>query len=146
MICELAVVERSRDCVIATLADIRETLFCPAPRVNCLIAEDTDTGSPVAMAVWFLNYSTWHGRHGIYLEDLFVRPAWRGAGIGRALLAELARICRAEGYTRLQWWVLDWNTEATAFYRALGAEEMAEWTVYRVSGQALASLAAQPRS
>lgn len=146
MIHELAVVERSGDSVIATVADIRGTLFCQAPRVNCLIAEDADTGSAVGMAVWFLNYSTWHGRHGIYLEDLFVRPAWRGAGIGRALLAELAGTCRDEGYTRLQWWVLDWNTEATAFYRALGAEEMSEWTVYRVSGQALASLAAQARS
>jgi GNAT superfamily N-acetyltransferase len=91
--------------------------------------------------VWFLNYSTWSGHYGIYLEDLFVRPAYRGRGYGRSLLATLARECVAQGYTRLQWSVLDWNTPALDFYKSLGAEAMDEWTVYRLSGSALCDLA-----
>ena len=96
---------------------------------------------PVGFALWFLNYSTWTGTHGIYLEVLYVRTEHRGSGAGRRLLAELARICVRRGYHRLQWWVLDWNP-ATGFYRSLGAVPMAEWTVYRLAGQALQDLAA----
>ena len=93
------------------------------------------------MALWFLNYSTWTGTHGIYLEDLFVRPAHRGRGYGKALLINLARECVRQGYARLQWSVLDWNTPSIEFYRSLGAEAQDEWTVYRLSGAALAAAA-----
>jgi GNAT superfamily N-acetyltransferase len=96
---------------------------------------------PVGFALWFLNYSTWEGAHGIYLEDLYVRPSARGQGLGAALLAALAGICVERGYRRLEWWVLDWNTDALRFYHRLGAEPMHEWTVQRLTGGALASLA-----
>ena len=99
----------------------------------------------VGCALWFLNYSTWDGVHGIYLEDLFVRADHRGSGLGRALLVELAAECERQGYSRLQWWVLDWNTPAIEFYRSLGAEAMDEWVVYRVSGDPLRTLAGRPR-
>jgi GNAT superfamily N-acetyltransferase len=92
------------------------------------------------MAIWFLNYSTWQGKHGIYLEDLFIEPEFRGRGYGKALLQHLAKICNERGYGRFQWWVLDWNSPAIEFYRALGAEAMSEWTVYRVSGKPLKDL------
>ena len=92
--------------------------------------------------MWFLNYSTWDGHHGIYLEDLYVRPQHRGTGLGKALLAALAQECVERGLTRLQWWVLDWNEPAIGFYRSIGAEAMDEWTVMRVSGDALGELAA----
>jgi GNAT superfamily N-acetyltransferase len=87
-----------------------------------------------------LNYSTWQGKHGIYLEDLFIKPEFRGRGYGKALLQHLAKICDAQGYGRFQWWVLDWNSPAIEFYRSLGAVAMDEWTVYRVSGEALKEL------
>jgi GNAT superfamily N-acetyltransferase len=102
-------------------------------------------GSVVGFALWFLNYSTWLGTHGIYLEDLYVTPAMRGRGLGRALLAELAGICVERGYGRLQWWVLGWNSAAVGFYRSLGAVAMDEWTVYRLAGPALQALAAGAR-
>jgi GNAT superfamily N-acetyltransferase len=98
-------------------------------------------GEVVGFALWFLNFSTWAGKHGIYLEDLYVRPDMRRFGLGRALLAELARICVERGYPRLEWWVLDWNQPARAFYAALGAAEMDEWTVHRLTGPALRALA-----
>src|SRR5205823_1366347 len=104
-------------------------------------------GTEVAgFALWFLNFSTWTGRHGIYLEDLFVRPQHRGLGYGASLLAELARVCVAQGYARLEWSVLDWNQPAIAFYRALGSVPMDEWTVHRLSGEALPRLATRARS
>jgi ribosomal protein S18 acetylase RimI-like enzyme len=95
------------------------------------------------MALWFLNFSTWTGRHGIYLEDLYVRPEFRGRGYGKALLTELARICVARGYRRLEWSVLDWNTPAIEFYKSLGAVPMDGWTVYRLTGEALTALGQQ---
>jgi GNAT superfamily N-acetyltransferase len=99
-------------------------------------------GEIVGCALWFLNFSTWHGSHGIYLEDLYVRPAHRGGGIGRALLAELAAECVRRGFARLEWSVLDWNSPAIGFYRSIGAVGMEEWTVQRLSGDALRGLAA----
>ncbi len=98
-------------------------------------------GEVVGFALWFLNFSTWTGQHGIYLEDLYVRPDQRRSGLGRALLAELARVCVARGYARLEWSVLDWNSPARRFYASLGAAEMDEWTVHRLAGPALAALA-----
>jgi GNAT superfamily N-acetyltransferase len=139
----LADYERAPDAVEASEADLIATLFTEEPRVFCDLVEVDDHGTPrvVGMALWFLNYSTWQGKHGIYLEDLFVRPEFRGRGFGKELLVHLARICMDQGYGRLQWWVLDWNTPAIDFYKSIGAEAMDEWTVFRVSGKALADLA-----
>jgi GNAT superfamily N-acetyltransferase len=139
MIRELAVFEREPDAVEASEALIETALFGPSPAAFAHVVTDDD-GSTVGFALWFLNFSTWRGRHGIYLEDLYVRPAARGSGAGRALLTELARICAARGYGRLEWWVLDWNADAHAFYRRLGAVPMDEWTVWRLTGEALERL------
>jgi GNAT superfamily N-acetyltransferase len=98
-------------------------------------------GTPAGFALWFYNFSTFHGRHGIYLEDLFVEPEFRGKGIGIALIKTLARRCVDEGLTRLQWWVLNWNEPSIAFYKSLGAASMDEWTVFRVTGDKLRELA-----
>lgn len=136
---KLADYEKLAHEVKATEAEIEAALFGPRPRVFCDIAEGE--GAPAGFALWFYNFSTFDGRHGIYLEDLYVEPAFRGRGIGGALLARLARRCVDEGLTRLQWWVLDWNAPAIAFYQSLGAEPMADWTVLRVSGAALDRLA-----
>ena len=105
------------------------------------MAVDDTTGDPVGFALWFLNFSTWRGVHGIYLEDLYVRPEHRGRGYGASLLAELARVCVERGFARLEWSVLDWNEPAIAFYRTLGSVPMEEWTVHRLSGEALRRLA-----
>ncbi len=142
MMLELAGYERARHEVTATAGDLERALFAPRPALFAHVAEED--GQLAGFAVWFLNYSTWTGRHGIYLEDLYVRPQRRGAGHGRALLAELARICLARGYPRLEWWVLDWNTPARGFNESLGAVPMDEWTVHRLTGPALAALAGQP--
>jgi GNAT superfamily N-acetyltransferase len=139
MVRELAEYEKSLSEAKATPRQLREALFGEHPAVFAHIAED-EAGDTVGFALWFLNYSTWTGVHGIYLEDLYVRPASRGSGHGKALLAELARICVQRGYGRLEWSVLDWNEPATAFYRALGAVPMDEWTVNRLTGPALAAL------
>ncbi|MCC8939674.1 GNAT family N-acetyltransferase [Bradyrhizobium sp. Arg68] len=136
---ELAEYEKLLHEVQASEADIAEALFGANPRLYCDIAEWN--GEPAGFAVWFVNFSTFAGRHGIYLEDLFVRPALRGKGIGKALLMHLARECVAQGWSRLQWAVLDWNAPSIAFYKSLGAELMDEWTICRVSGPALAALA-----
>ncbi|MFM9134495.1 MAG: N-acetyltransferase family protein [bacterium] len=141
MIRELAEYEREPDAVEATEELLADALFAPQPALFCLIAE-TDAGEPAGFALWFLNFSTWLGRHGIYLEDLYVRPQFRGQGYGKALLAELASICVERGYGRLEWWVLDWNEPAISFYRSLGATPMDEWTVHRVTGDTLRYLAA----
>ena len=138
MIRELATYEREPDAVEATEELIASALFDPSPAAYCQLA--VDDGSKVGFALWFLNFSTWLGRHGIYLEDLYVRPEARGAGAGRALLAELARICVERGYRRLEWSVLNWNVDAHGFYRRLGAAPMDEWTVWRLTGDALAEL------
>jgi GNAT superfamily N-acetyltransferase len=140
MIRELADYERSLPEVTATADDLRAALFAGQPALFGHVAEAPDGYGLAGFAVWFLNYSTWDGHHGIYLEDLYVRPRHRGTGLGKALLAALAAECVDRGLTRLQWWVLDWNEPSIAFYRALGAEPMDDWTVMRVSGEALARL------
>ncbi len=139
LIKDLADYEQAPDEVRATVGNLEETIFADDPRVFCDLV-DID-GEVAGMAIWFLNYATWQGKHGIYLEDLFVRPKFRGQGYGKALLVHLAKICMQEGYGRLQWWVLDWNTPAIDFYKGLGAEPMDEWTVFRVSGTELDQLA-----
>jgi GNAT superfamily N-acetyltransferase len=139
LIYELAVYEKAPDEAKATREQILETFFCNDPKVFCEIVEVN--GEIAGCAIWFLNYSTWLGKHGIYLEDLFVRPQFRGQGYGKALLQHLARKCEENGYGRFQWWVLDWNEPSIEFYKSLGAVAMDEWTVYRVSGQALEKLA-----
>ena len=142
LIKELAEYEQAPDQAEATEAELLSTLFTDDPRVFCdLVEVQVDGEARIAgMALWFLNYSTWQGKHGIYLEDLFVRPEYRGRGYGKALLKHLAGICVKNGYGRLQWWVLDWNTPAIDFYKSIGAEPMDEWTVFRVSGSALKDL------
>jgi GNAT superfamily N-acetyltransferase len=136
---ELAEYEKLSHEVAATEADIADALFGADPRIYCAIAEWES--EPVGFAVWFLNFSTFSGRHGIYLEDLFVRPSHRGRGLGKALLVHLAKECVANGWSRLQWSVLDWNAPSIAFYKSLGAVMMDEWTLCRVSGSALTRLA-----
>jgi GNAT superfamily N-acetyltransferase len=125
--------------VVATPDDVARALFAPHPRVFCDLAEWN--GEPAGFALWFYNYSTFRGRHGIYLEDLFVKPAFRGKGIGKALLAHLAKRAVAEGCARVEWWVLDWNEPSIKFYESLGAIPMEEWTVFRLTGDALKRLA-----
>jgi GNAT superfamily N-acetyltransferase len=141
LIRELADYERSADQVVASQEDLRRSLFGEQPAVFAHVAEHQ--GTVAGFALWFLNYSTWLGRHGIYLEDLYVTPGLRRHGYGRALLAELARICVERGYGRLEWWVLDWNAPAIGFYASLGAVAMDEWTVHRLSGPALLALAGE---
>jgi GNAT superfamily N-acetyltransferase len=136
---ELAEYEKLSHEVLATEAMIDAALFGESRRVFCDFAEWD--GLPVGFALWFLDFSTFSGRSGIYLEDLFVRPEHRGRGIGKALMVHLARKCVANGWTRFQWSVLDWNTPSIAFYESLGARLMDEWTVARVSGDALDRLA-----
>ena len=138
LIKDLALYEQAPDEVKATEKEILETIFAPNPSVFADLIEVE--GQVVAMAIWFLNYSTWQGKHGIYLEDLYVKPEFRGRGYGKALLQHLAKVCIERGYGRFQWWVLDWNSPAIEFYRSLGAEAMDEWTVYRLSGQKLKEL------
>jgi GNAT superfamily N-acetyltransferase len=135
---ELAAYERLSDAVVATEAMIDAALFAPSPRVFCDIAEWD--GQPAGFALWFQNFSSFRGRHGLYLEDLFVRPAFRRRGIGRALFRHLARRCTAEGWTLFEWAVLDWNAPSLAFYKALGADLLDDWTVCRLTGAALARL------
>lgn len=136
---ELAEYERLSHEVVAREKEIVETLFCANPRVFCDIAEWN--GEPAGFAVWNYTYSTFAGRHGIWLEDLYVRPEHRGHRIGKAMMAHLARRCVEEGLTRFTWWVLNWNEPAREFYRALGAKAQDEWTVKRIDGEALKALA-----
>ena len=136
---ELAEYEREPDAVRTTAEQLHDALFRERPHLFAHVVEAD--GEVVGMAIWFLNYSTWEGTHGVYLEDLYVTPAARGAGAGRALLRELAVTCVANGYARLELSVLDWNTPAIRFYRSIGAVGMDEWTVQRVSGHALEILA-----
>lgn len=135
LIYELALYEKAPEEAKATESQIMESFFTDNPKVFCEIVEVD--GEVAGLAIWFLNYSTWQGKHGIYLEDLYVRPEFRGHGLGKALLKHLAGICVDRGYGRFQWWVLDWNTPAIDFYIGLGAVAMDEWTVYRVSDAAL---------
>jgi GNAT superfamily N-acetyltransferase len=137
---ELAEYEKLMHEVDATEAMIDSALFGSNPRTFCDFAEWD--GEPVGFVLWFLNFSSFRGRHGIYLEDVFVQPAHRGKGIGKAVLRHLAKRCVAEGWTRLEWAVLDWNTPSIGFYQAQGAVLMDEWTICRVTGPALMRLAA----
>lgn len=136
----LAQYEREPDQVEATDEDFLRALFPEHghPTTFCHVAEVG--GEVVGMAVWYLTFSTWTGRTGIWLEDLFVLPEHRGSGQGRALLAALARVCRDRGYRRLEWWVLNWNEPSIGFYRSLGAEACEEWTTYRLDGETLERL------
>jgi GNAT superfamily N-acetyltransferase len=135
----LAVYERAPDAVKATEADLQRDGFGPRPFWECLMAEHD--GKPAGFALYFFNYSTWVGRPGIYLEDLFVMPELRGLGIGKALLKRVAGVALENGCERLQWAVLDWNTPAIDFYAAHGGEFLDEWRNVRVSGEALMRLA-----
>ena len=168
MINELAEYEKAPEEVIATELDLMKALFgrdssSPEfdqhdsistsgsantphgqPALFAFVVEDpADPDHLAGMAIWFLNYSTWDGTHGVYLEDLYVRPQFRGQGMGKALMKRLAQVCIDNDYSRFQWWVLDWNQPAIEVYRAMGAKAMDEWTVYRVSGQELKDLASE---
>ena len=168
MINELAEYEKAPEEVIATELDLMKALFgrdfsSPEfdqhdsistsgsantphgqPAVYAFVIEDPNDSDQLAgMAIWFLNYSTWDGTHGVYLEDLYVRPQFRGQGMGKALMKRLAQVCIDNDYSRFQWWVLDWNQPAIEVYRAMGAKAMDEWTVYRVSGQELKDLTSE---
>ena len=140
---ELAEYERLSHEVVADAAMLREVLFGARPAAEVVIAEYE--GKPAGFALFFTNFSTFVGRPGIYLEDLFVRPAFRRKGIGETLLAWLAALAEERGYGRLEWAVLDWNEPAIGFYKQLGAKPMDDWTVFRVSGPALAALARRHR-
>jgi GNAT superfamily N-acetyltransferase len=135
----LAVYEKMEDKVVATAADFRIQLFGPTPRAFAIVADMG--GRLVGMAIFFFNFSTFHGRPGLYLEDIFVEPDCRGNGIGRAFFAALARRAVAEGCSRMEWAVLDWNAPSIAFYRSLGAVGMDEWTVQRLTAEKLHALA-----
>lgn len=138
---ELAAYEREPDAVDATEAMLWDALFGQAPAAEAVIAQHD--GESVGFSLFFHNFSTWAGRRGLYLEDLYVTPAARGMGAGKALLAHLAQLAVERGCARFEWSVLDWNTPAIDFYRATGAVGMDEWTVQRVSGEALRALAGQ---
>lgn len=139
LIRELADYEREPEAVVATETDLHTALFSTTPLAHCLVVGEP--GEVVGMALWFVTFSTWEGKHGIYLEDLYVQPEHRGKGYGKAFLTRLAAECVDRGYRRLEWTVLDWNEPALGFYRSLGAMGMDEWTVHRVAGPALAELA-----
>jgi GNAT superfamily N-acetyltransferase len=138
---ELAEYERAPEEAVATPEDLRRDIFSGEPRFYVEIAEWD--GEPAGFALWFFNYSTWQGKPGLYLEDLFVRPRFRKKGIGKALLVHLARVAVEKGCGRYQWQVLDWNTPAIDFYESLGAKVMNEWLTMRVTGKALEKLAEQ---
>lgn len=139
MVLELAEFEHALDQCTVTEAQLRQALFGEPATVRAYVAEVD--GAPAAMALWFYNFSTWDGVAGVYLEDLFVRPAFRRLGLARALLSTLARECVANGYTRLSWAVLDWNADAIALYDSVGGHPQNEWITYRVSGDELSALA-----
>ena len=141
LIRDLAEYERAPDAVVATEAGLREVLFGAKRSAEVLLA--LEAGEPVGFAVYFHNFSTWLGRPGLYLEDLFVRPEMRGKGYGRALLERLAQIAKERGCGRMEWAVLDWNEPAIQFYRKLGAQPMDEWTVFRLTGEGIAKLAGE---
>lgn len=138
---ELAEYEKLADQVVATEADFAKALFGPNPRALALIMEVD--GDPAGFALWFYNFSTFLGRHGIWIEDVYVAPEFRGHGLGGMVFRHLAQRAVAEGLGRLEWWVLDWNKPAIDFYQGIGAVPMDEWTVQRVTGEALLRLAEQ---
>jgi GNAT superfamily N-acetyltransferase len=136
LIRDLAEYEREPEAALATEEQLHTALFSEHPKVFALMADD-ESGQSVGFALYFLNFSTWNGTHGIYLEDLFVRPEARGGGHGKALLKELARIAVERGYGRVDWTVLNWNEPSIGFYKSLGAVPMDEWTLMRLTGDAL---------
>lgn len=138
---ELAIYEKAEHEVLSTPEHLQRTLFAPQPAVFGLIAELD--GAPVGFAVYFFNYSTWQGQHGLYLEDLYVTPQARGVGAGKALLQRLAKIAVEKDCGRFEWSVLDWNTPAIDFYDTLGAKPQSEWIRYRLTGDALQHMADQ---
>ena len=138
LVMALAIYEKAPEEVRATVSDVERDFFTDNPQVFCDFVELDE--QVVGFVVWFLNYSTWTGTHGIYIEDLFVLPEHRGNGYGKALLTHLANLCVTRGYHRLQWWVLNWNQPSIEFYKSLGATPMNEWTVMRVDGEALTKL------
>ncbi|WP_448640812.1 N-acetyltransferase family protein [Geodermatophilus sp. URMC 63] len=141
---ELAEYEQAAHEVRLTEEQLHTALFGGSPALFGHVALGPD-GAVVGVALWFLNFSTWRGTHGVYLEDLYVQPRHRGAGLGRELLRTLAATCVERGYDRLEWSVLDWNEPAVGFYRAAGAVPMDEWTVFRLTDQALCDVAADRR-
>jgi len=142
---ELAVYEKEPDAVEATEALYLQALFPPEGPATAFAHVAEVDGQVVGMAVWYLTFSTWLGRPGIWLEDLFVSPDHRGSGLGKELLATLARLCVERGYGRLEWWVLRWNEPSIGFYESLGALAQDEWSVYRLDGDALGRLGGVPR-
>ena len=145
---ELAEYEKAAHEVQMTEEQLSTALFGDFPALfgHVAVADDgVADGRVVGMALWFLNFSTWRGTHGIYLEDLYVQPQQRGKGLGRELLRTLAELCVRRGYSRLEWWVLDWNTPSIEFYKAAGAVPMDEWTVFRLTDEALTAFAADRR-
>jgi ribosomal protein S18 acetylase RimI-like enzyme len=145
LIHELAVYEKEPDAVRNSVEALTEQLFGQNPAIFAHVVEEHSEGGAgdvMGFALWFLNYSTWEGTHGIYLEDLYVRPAARGRGYGKALLAELARIAVERGYARVEWSVLKWNEPSIGFYRSLGAAPLEEWDTFRLTGAALARFGA----
>ena len=138
LIKDLALYEKAPQEVVATDAHLTQALFSPNPHVFAHVIEAEER--VIGVAIWFLNFSTWQGRHGIYLEDLYIEPEYRGRGYGLEMLKHLAKICIERGYGRFQWWVLDWNSPSIEFYKSQGAVAMDEWTVFRVSGDALNKL------
>lgn len=143
LIHDLAVYEKEPDAVRNTVEGLEEALFGPNPRIFAHVVAEDDGGDGrlVGFALWFLNYSTWEGVHGIYLEDLYVRPEARGSGYGKALLQTLAGIAAERGYARVEWSVLDWNEPSIQFYRSLGAVPQDDWTTFRLTGTPLAAFA-----
>ncbi|WP_019930904.1 GNAT family N-acetyltransferase [Nocardia sp. BMG111209] len=141
LVYDLADYEKARDQCTLTEERLHTALFGPAPALFAHVAVDDSSGTVLGCAIWFLNFSTWDGVHGIYLEDLYVMPEARGRGLGKALLAELARVAVERGYSRVAWSVLDWNAPSIDFYRAIGAQPQEEWLGYRLSGTALSRLA-----
>jgi GNAT superfamily N-acetyltransferase len=139
LIYELAVYEKAPEEAKATVDAIRTSLFSKQPVAHCHVAEVD--GKVVGIAIWFLNYSTWLGKPGIYLEDLFVKPEYRKQGLGKEFMKTLAKLCVENNYERFQWWVLDWNTPSIDFYKSIGAVPMDEWTVFRLSGDDLKKFA-----
>ncbi|MCX4092235.1 GNAT family N-acetyltransferase [Nocardia sp. alder85J] len=138
---DLADYEKAREQCTLTEQQLHTALFGPTAALYAHVAVDDSSDAVLGCAIWFLNFSTWDGVHGIYLEDLYVRPEARGSGLGKALLVELARVAVARGYSRVAWSVLDWNTPSIDFYRAIGAQPQQEWLGYRLSGAALTRLA-----
>lgn len=141
LVSELAVYEKEPNAVEATEADFRAALFPPSEPPTAFAHVAVVNGTVVGMAIWYVTFSTWLGRGGIWLEDLFVTPEHRGSGLGKSMLATLAAVCAERGYGRLEWWVLRWNTPSIGFYDSIGGQPMDEWLTYRLEGPDLAALA-----